>query len=355
MAEGSFQEKTEEATPKRLSEARESGNVPKSAELNSVFVLMFGMMTLSFLGSHILQQLSSGFKIFYREAANIEISMSSIQYYLPLGLKSFVSLLAPVLAVLTLVGVGVNLAQVGVLFTLKPLIPDFKKMNPLTGFKKFVSPKSLVELLKGILKLLIVGFISYSTIMGEEDRYLLLINAHVGEIIAFIGSIVFQVAIRTTAALLILAIFDLYYQRWQYKKDMRMTKEEVKEEQKQAEGDPLVKGQIRSMQQTRARQRMMDAVPEADVVITNPTQLAIALKYDIEAMGAPVILAKGARHLAKKIREVALEHDIPIVENKPLAQSLYKIGEVGNEIPYELFHAVAEVFAYVFQMKQKRA
>ncbi|MFQ5677488.1 MAG: flagellar biosynthesis protein FlhB, partial [bacterium] len=216
MAEGSFQEKTEEATPKRLTEARESGNVPKSVEFNSVFILMFGMMTLSFLGSHILHQLSSGFKIFYHEAASMEINVSSIQYYLRLGLKSFFSLLAPILGVLTLVGVGVNLAQVGFLFTLKPLVPDLKKLNPLAGFKKFVSPKSLVELLKGILKLIIVGLIAYSTIMAEEDRYLLLINAHIAEIISFIGSIVFQVAIRTTAALLVLAILDLYYQRWQY-------------------------------------------------------------------------------------------------------------------------------------------
>ncbi|MCH6559808.1 flagellar biosynthesis protein FlhB [candidate division KSB1 bacterium] len=353
MAEESFQEKTEDATPRRLQEARKEGNVAKSAEFNSVFILLFGLITLSFLGSQIFQQLISGFKIFYREIANMEITYGSIHYYFKLGFKSFFKLIAPLLGVLALVGIGVNLVQVGFLFTLKPLVPNFKKLNPLTGFKKFVSPKSFVELVKGILKLLIVGLIAYWTIMSQKERYLYLIYADVGEIVLFIASIVFQVAIRTIGALVVLALLDLFYQKWQYKKDMRMTKEQVKEEQKQAEGDPLVKSQIKSLQQSRSRERMMGAVAEADVVITNPARLAVALKYDLEEMTAPMILAKGARRLAKRIREIAQEHDIPIVENKPLAQSLYKIGEVGKEIPYDLFHAVAEVFAYVFQMKKR--
>ncbi len=353
MAEESFQEKTEDATPRRLQEARKEGNVAKSAEFNSVFILLFGLMTLSFLGSHIFQQLISGFNIFYRNVANMEVSYGSIHYYFRLGIKSFLGLIAPLLGVLALVGIGVNLVQVGFLFTLKPLTPNFKKLNPLSGFKKFVSPKSFVELLKGVLKLLIVGLIAYWTIISQKERYLALIYQDVGEIALFIASIVFQVAVRTVSALVVLALLDLFYQRWQYKKDMRMTKEQVKEEHKQAEGDPLVKSQIKSLQQSRSRERMMDAVAEADVVITNPTQLAVALKYDMEEMTAPMILAKGARHLAKRIKEVAQKHDIQIVENKPLAQSLYKIGEVGKEIPYELFQAVAEIFAYVFQMKNR--
>jgi len=327
--------------------------VAKSAEFNSGCILLFGLLTLSFLGNQIFQQLVSGFKIFYREIANVVITHGSIHYYFKLGIKSFFTLIAPLLGVLALVGIGVNLVQVGFLFTLKPLVPNFKKLNPLTGFKKFVSPKSFVELVKGILKLLIVGLIAYWTIMSQKERYLYLIYADVGEIVLFIASIVFLVAIRTVGALVVLALLDLFYQKWQYKKDMRMTKEQVKDEQKQAEGDPLVKSQIKSLQQSRSRERMMGAVVEADVVITNPARLAVALKYDLEEMPAPMVLAKGARRLAKRIREIAQEHDIPIVENKPLAQSLYKIGEVGKEIPYELFHVVAEVFAYVFQMKNR--
>lgn len=353
MAEESFQEKTEDATPRRLQEARKDGNVAKSAEFNSVFILLFGLMTLSFLGSHIFQQLISGFTIFYRNIANMEITYGSIHYYFRLGIKSFLGLIAPLLGILALTGIVVNLVQVGFLFTLKPLKPNFKKLNPLSGFKKFVSPKSFVELLKGILKLLIVGLIAYWTIISQKERYLALIYRDIGEIALFIASIVFQVAVRTVGALVVLALLDLFYQRWQYKKDMRMTKEQVKEEHKQAEGDPLVKSQIKSLQQSRSRERMMTAVAEADVVITNPTELAVALKYNMEEMTAPMILAKGARHLAKRIKEVAQKHDIQIVENKPLAQSLYKIGEVGKEIPYELFQAVAEIFAYVFQMKNK--
>ena len=180
-------------------------------------------------------------------------------------------------------------------------------------------------------------------------------HASIGKILFFISNMLFQIAIRTTGALFFLALADLLYQRWQYKKDLKMTKQEVKDEMKQAEGDPQVKSHIRSLQLSRARERMMQKVAEADVVITNPTRLAVALKYDLENMDAPVVLAKGARLIAQRIRQLALEHDIPIVENKPLAQSLFKMCEVGREIPFELFHAVAEVFAYVYHLKNKKA
>ncbi|MFQ5750511.1 MAG: flagellar biosynthesis protein FlhB [bacterium] len=353
MADDSFQEKTEQATPKRLQEAREKGNVAKSPEFNSVFILFFGLLTLYFLSSAIFNDLNNGYTIFYQEMGNFEITLNSISYYLGLGIKAISGLFAPLLIVLVIVGVGVNVAQVGFLFTLKPLIPDFSKLNPLSGFKKFFSLRSFIELLKGILKLLIVGLITYWTIMGQKDRYLTLIYESVGEIINFIGSVIFQIALRTTAALLVLAIFDLIYQRWQYKKDLMMTKQEVKEELKQAEGDPLIKSTIKSLQFARSRERMMNNVPQADVVVTNPTKLAVALKYDSVKMNAPVVVAKGARLLAQRIKEIAKEHDIPIIENKPLAQSLYKICQVGKEIPFEFFHTVAEVFAYVYQLKNR--
>jgi flagellar biosynthetic protein FlhB len=345
MAEESFQEKTEQATPKRIAKAREEGNVAKSVELNSVFILFFGLLTLYFLGGKILNHLVLLFKTVYQEAGNFLISESSIQYYFSYSLKAMVGLMAPLLIVIAIVGVGVNVAQIGLLFTTKPLTPNLAKLNPITGFKRLFALKSLVELVKGILKILIVGLIAYAVITSEKDNYLLLMNESVGNILIFASKLVFRIAIYATAALLVLAIFDFVYQKWQYKKNLMMTKQEVKEEAKEAEGDPLIKSTIRSIQRARARQRMMESVPEADVVVTNPTELAVALKYDPETMAAPEVVAKGARLIAQKIKEIATEHGIPIYENKPLAQSLYKMSTIGNQIPFELFHAVAEVFA----------
>jgi flagellar biosynthetic protein FlhB len=353
MAENSFQDKTEQATPKRLADARKEGNVAKSMEFNSVLILLFGLMTLYFFSGSLFGKLHHGFRIFYQEFGHATITQNTIQYYLILGIKSFVTIVAPVVVVLTIVGIGSNVAQIGLLLTLKPITPDLNKINPLPGFKRFVSLKSFAELAKGILKLTILGIISYQTIKGHQDEYLLLMHQDVQTILFFIVRVMFQIAMRATVALFILAVMDLLYQRWQYKKDLKMTKQEVKDEQKQAEGDPLVKGQIRSLQLARARERMMEKVPQADVVVTNPTRLAVALKYNPEDMGAPVVLAKGARLIAQRIKEIAIQNDIPIYENKPLAQSLFKMCEIGKEIPFELFHAVAEVFAYVYQMKKK--
>ncbi|HEX9653234.1 MAG TPA: flagellar biosynthesis protein FlhB [bacterium] len=354
MAEESFQEKTEQPTGRRLQETREKGQVAKSAELNSALILITGIMMLYFTGGTILSQLLDQFKIVYGDLNGMSREVTSVQSLMSAGLKPFVAVVAPLLIVLTIVAIGSNVAQFGFLFTTEPLLPKFDKLNPLAGFKRLFSARALVELLKSIFKLVIVGGIAYSTLLKQSDRYLLLLDESVGEILYFTGAVVYQLTIRISGALLVMALFDFYYQKWQHKKDLMMTKEEVKEEAKQMEGDPLVKSAIRSLQMTRARQRMMGSVPEADVVITNPTHLAVAMKYDVEKMNAPVILAKGARLLAARIREIAQRHGIPIVENKPLAQSLYKIGEPGKEIPVELFHAVAEVFAHVYQMRNRK-
>lgn len=355
MAENSVQEKTEQPTAKRLSKAREEGQVAKSQELNSVCILFVALMMLSSLSSHFLSQFIVLFKTFYQEVGSISINESSIQYHLSSQIKFFAGLLVPFLVVLTIAGVGVNVAQTGFLFTTKPLIPKFNKINPISGFKKFFSLKSLTELLKGILKLLVVGTIAYWTLWGEKEHFFLLVNESVRNILSFIGELVYKVVIRMIAALFVLAIFDLIYQRWQHNKDLKMSKEEVKDEAKEGEVDARVKNAMRSIQLTKARQRMMQSVPQADVVVTNPTELAIALKYDLETMNAPIVLAKGARLIAQKIKEIAMEHDIPIYENRPLAQSLYKICEVGKEIPFELYQAIAEVFAYVYQSKHNEA
>ncbi|RMF69094.1 MAG: flagellar biosynthesis protein FlhB [Calditrichaeota bacterium] len=353
MADDSFQEKTEQPTSKRLSEAREKGNVPKSAEFNSVFILLTGILTLYFMSGMFLDKLIYGFKVFYREVGNISINSSSIQYYLAVGGKASLLLFAPMLGLLAVIAIAVNLAQTGPLFSMKILTPDFGRLNPIKGVKKFFSLRALVDLVKNLLKVAIISVVAYNTIIKYREEYLLTINESVPEIVAFIGLMMFRVAIRTAVVLFFLAILDLIYQRWQHRKDLMMTKQEVQEERKQQEGSQQVKSAMRSLQLSRARERMMQRVAQADVVITNPTELAIALKYDPEEMNAPVVLAKGARLLAQRIRELARENGIPIYENKPLARSLYKLAEVGKEIPIELFHAVAEVFAYVYRLKNK--
>ncbi len=354
MAEDSFQEKTEEATPKRLAEAREEGNVPKSAEMNSAFILLFGLMTLGFMGSQLMSTLESTFRIFYQEAGHMSLDMDSLEHLLSHGILWFVGLLAPFVTAIATVALVINVAQVGFMFAGKKLQPKFSQINPIAGMKKFVSPKALVELVKGIFKLAIVGSIAYYTLRATENEYLKLVYADVSHIMSFVSSTMFLLGIRISVALVVLAILDFYYQRWQYKHDMRMSKTDVKEEQKQSEGDPQVKSAIRSLQQQRARQRMVQKVADADVVITNPTHLAVALKYDPEAMVAPIVLAKGARLMAKRIREEAAQHGVPILENKPLARSLYKLCDVGREVPIELFHAVAEVFAYIYQLRNRK-
>jgi len=354
MAEDSFQEKTEDPTAKRLDEARQEGNVPKSVEFNSVFILLFAIVSLYFISGQLLSKLSHGFTIFYQEIAHFQLTDTSLQYYALLGVKSMIGLILPFLLVVTIVGVLVNVVQVGFLFTPKSITPDIKRINPISGFKRYATARPYVDLIKGILKIIILAWITYRTLKTHERDFFLLAQKEIIDIVMFIGKVMFLIAMKTTAALFVLAVFDLIYQRRQYKKDLRMTKQQIKEEMKQAEGDPEIKRQIRSIQLSKARERMMDLVKEADVVITNPTHLAVALKYDTDTMSTPVVVAKGARLIAEKIKAIAKEHNIPVLENKPLARSLFKLCEVGAEIPFELFHAVAEIFAYVYQLKNKQ-
>ena len=219
--------------------------------------------------------------------------------------------------------------------------------------KKFVSLRSLIELIKSFLKILYIGVIAWFVLRGELDSLPALIDMSVGQILGFIGMTSLKVMFYVSLAMAVLAAVDFAYQRWQHHKDLMMTKQEVKDEYKQAEGDPKVKGRIRQMQRQMASRRMMAAVPNADVVITNPTHLAIAIQYNAEEMFAPQIVAKGAGLVAERIKAIALEHDVPVVENKPLARTLFKSTEVGDAVPAELYRAVAEVLAYVYRLKGK--
>jgi len=230
------------------------------------------------------------------------------------------------------------------------MTPKLSKLNPLQGIKKLFSLKSLNELVKSLVKVTIVGWVSVKTVMADLDSIPGLMQLGVYDILAFIGKVAFRIGLYTCLVLIVLAIFDYIFQRWQHEKGLKMSKQEVKDENKMTEGDPAVKARIRSIQREMAQRRMMEAVPEATVVITNPTHLAIALKFESD-FHAPVLVAKGAGKLAERIREVARANDVPVVEQKPLARTLYKAVEIGDFIPAELYRAVAEILAYVYRIK----
>jgi flagellar biosynthetic protein FlhB len=261
------------------------------------------------------------------------------------------SILIPFFVPILIAGIAGNVGQVGFEMHSEPLRPKLNKINPVAGLKKFVSVRSLVELAKSIMKLLIIGGISYGLIKAEMRGFPLLMQQGVGEILLFIAQVAFKILFFVCLALIILAVLDYIYQRWQFEQSIKMTKQEVKDEHKQVEGDPKVKSRIRKAQLELAAHRMMEAVPEADVVITNPVHLAVALKFEASEMMAPTVIAKGAGHIAERIKEIANAHQVPVIEDKPLAQTLFKIVEIGEFIPVELYRAVAEILAYVYRLR----
>ncbi|MEJ2641144.1 MAG: flagellar biosynthesis protein FlhB [Desulfosarcinaceae bacterium] len=350
MAEGQDQEKTEEPTPKKRSDAREKGQVPNSRELTSVVILLTALGIFFFGGNWMLGRLTEFMQITFSRAGSFEFKISTMSSYCWSVFTSGITVLAPVMGALMFAGIVGNVSQNGFLLTTEPLTPKLNKLNPISGLGRLFSLKSLTELVKSLIKLLIVGVVSYKVVRKEIDAFPGLVNLAAIDILVFISKLAFKTMLYTSLVMVLLAVADVAYQRWEHEKDLRMTKQEVKDEAKQQQGDPAVKARIRSVQREMARKRMMAAVPEATVVITNPTHLAIALKFEND-LPAPVVLAKGAGHLAAKIRAIAAQNEIPIVEQKPLARSLYKLVEVGDYIPAELYRAVAEVLAYVYRLK----
>lgn len=262
--------------------------------------------------------------------------------------------IGPLVLTALLLGVAVNLLQTGFVASWQGLVPDFTRLNPLTGLYRIVSGRGLVETLKAIGKLAIVGYIAYATLSGSYPELLATIRQDIPTILAFAGDLLYRLALRIALFLLVLAAADYGYQRWAFERSIRMTRAEVKQEFKQMEGDPQIKSRIRARQRQMARRRMMEAVPKADVVLTNPTHFAVALRYDAATMGAPQVVAKGADLLAARIRDLAREHDVPIVQNPALARALYRSVEIGREIPAEFYAAVAEVLAFVYQINVRR-
>ena len=352
MAETAGQEKTEKATSKKKETARNKGQVAISREVSSAMVLLASLGFFYFGGSWMFWNLSEIITRVFQNLGTLQFNTINDASVFSLEVLSrLLAILIPLLLPLAILGLAANILQVGFKFSTEAISPKFNKLNPISGMKRLVSLKAFVELAKSILKLLFIGTIAYILVKSDMEAFPLLIHQEVGQILIFIARVSLKISFFVCLALVVLAVLDFLYQRWQHEKDLKMTKQEVKDEQKQTHGDPKVKGRIRSMQLEMARRRMMEAVPEADVVITNPTHLAIALKFNSEEMIAPLVLAKGAGHVAQRIKEIASEHQVPLVEDKPLAQALFKMVELGDYIPAELYRAVAEVLAYVYRLK----
>lgn len=351
MPEQNFQDKTEPATPKRRQEARKKGEVAKSRELSSVAVLSAGVIYLYFATTRMTFSLGHIIERTFLSIPQLKLSDIKLLEKVTQLLVDFLWLVLPMMLVLFVVALLANFLQTGLIWSVEPLAPKASKIDPIKGLKRIFAKRSLVELGKSIFKLIIVGWAAFSTIKEDFSRLLPLLYQEKIQIISLLGETSFKVIVRCCWVIAILAILDYFYQKWEFEQKLKMTKQEVKEEFKQTEGDPMVKGKIRSAQREMARRRMMEEVPKADVVITNPTHFSVALKYDAAKMASPKIVAKGANRIAFRIREVATENGIPIVENKPLAQNLYKL-ELGDEIPSEFYQAVAEVLAYVYSLKK---
>ncbi len=344
--------KTEKATPKKREEARKKGQVAKSQEINSVVNIVAALAIMSVAGSFMMDGLRQIAGDFWGTYLMSEITYEFITRIISDYSIRILLILMPVLAVVFIMGILANVMQVGFFITFEPIKPKFDNINPVQGMKRLFSVRSLFELVKAIIKISVIAYIFYGSvkkIFGQIfNTPLMDIKTYFG----FAAGASMGLALKVMAAFAIFAIIDYLYQRWQYEDNLKMSKQEVKDEMKQMEGDPLIKSRIRQIQREMARSRMISEIPKADVIITNPSHIAVAVKYEQDGERAPVIVAKGMNHMAEKIKEIARKNKVIIVGNPPLARALFKL-DVGWEIPQELFQAVAEILAFVYQAKGK--
>jgi flagellar biosynthetic protein FlhB len=345
-------ERTEAPTSKRRADFRKKGQIAQSKEVQTAalltLILLFWLMYLPYFWKGITILIFS----VWQSSGEFEITAASTISLATFLLQQIGLLLAPLFLLVIVVAVFSSIFQFGWLMTGTPLLPDLAKLNPITGMSRFFSKKSLIEVVKSILKVLLIGWIAYSTVFDNFAEALILLDTSVGSTLSYLAKIAALIMAKICAILILIAFIDFMFVKWELEEKMKMTKQEVKEEYKESEGDPHIKAQIRSIQQNMARKRMMAEVPKADVVVTNPTHLAVAIRYDSKKMDSPIVVAKGAGHLAMKIREIAREHNIPLVENPPVARLLHKL-DLGEHIPEDLFKAVAEILAHVYSLKGK--
>lgn len=352
-------EKTEQPTGKKLSDTRKDGKVPKSKEMSNGVQLIALFLLLKFwlggMGEHFMKLFSELYEKMpaYTTYWDGRIVISDYRILLNGVILKILFQLMPFFIVGIILAFAVNMMQFKFQITTKPLKPKFSNLNPISGVKRLFSAAKIIELIKSVAKIFIISAIVYDTIKDKWKTILIFYHMPLSQALELIGSIVIDMGMRISLVFMIIAVLDLIYEKWKFKEDIKMTKQEVKDEYKNAEGDPQIKSKIRQKMREVSQRRMMQDVPKADVVITNPTHLAVAIRYDADEGTAPRVLAKGADFLAQKIKEIARESNVEIVENKPLARMLYANVEVGQEIPPELYQAVAEVLAMVYKMQGK--
>ncbi|MFZ7104611.1 MAG: flagellar biosynthesis protein FlhB [Peptococcaceae bacterium] len=346
-------EKTEKATPKRRQEARKKGQVLKSTEVNSVLILFASFVLLKILIAGMISDLQNSFRILWTNDITNQITFVTVIPILIDLILLFLKLVLPLLILVMITGVTANLVQVGFLFTTESLQFKLSRINPLEGFKRIFSKRSIAELCKAIGKIGLISYIAYSSVKSKITTFPYLMDMEVTDIIGYLGQILFTILWKTTLMLAILAVLDYLYQKYEYETNLKMSKQEIKDEYKNIEGDPQVKGKIKEKQRQIAMNRMMQEVPKADVIITNPTHFAVAIKYDAGTMNAPILSAKGQDLVALRIKEIARKAGVVTVENKPLAQTLYHNVDVNEPIPEDLYQAVAEILAFVYRLKHK--
>ena len=347
-------EKTEQATPRRLEEALKKGQFARSPEVQTVFVLCAGLIALRMAGLGAWEKLALAFTGIFNDLGRITISHENMQSYLINGTLLFAICVGPVVVCTVIAGLLAGGIQSRFNTASEALEVDWERVNPMAGFKRIFSPRALVPTGLSLLKLLVIGAVCWSGIRKILQDPIFFTVVGPAEIARFLSDTSFQLASRVIIVLAAIAGADYGFQYWKTNRDLMMTKEEVKEEFKNMEGDPQMKARMRRRRKSKSQREMLLQVPTADVVLTNPTHLAIALRYDRNTMKAPKIVAKGSRLNALKIREIAGQHNVPIMENKPLARMLFKYGKVGGEIPAELFAAVAEVLAWVYRVNRFR-
>ncbi|WP_179232895.1 flagellar biosynthesis protein FlhB [Paenibacillus rigui] len=346
-------EKTEPASPKKRQESRQKGQVAKSMELPAAFILFFTFLSFMIFGSYMKEHLMQLFRSVFYDYLLWDLTIENVTVLLKTLFAQSLLLMVPIFLVTVVIAIFSNYLQIGFLFTGDPLLMKFSKINPIEGAKKIFSMRTLVDFFKSVLKMSLIGYVVYASLWGEKSHLLDLASLPLENVFLFTASTTLKLGIKIGLILIVLAIFDYMYQKYEFEKSIKMSKQDIKDEYKKTEGDPLIKGKIREKQRRMALQRMMQEVPKADVIITNPTHFAVAIRYDSKNMQAPTVIAKGTDYIALKIRQIAKDHQIITMENKPLARALYAQVEIGEAIPADMFQAVAEVLAYVYKVKGK--
>ena len=353
MPEEPSGEKTLPASERKREKARERGNVAKSQDFNSAIALLAGLTVLWLGGWRAFEQIQGATQHYFRVVAEPILDVDIARQLAGEMVFILGAAVLPFMLVLVVTGVLSNVLQIGFLVAPEAIQPKFEKLNPATGVKKLFSMRTFVEFLKSMAKLAVVATIVFLTVRGRWEELLTLMFLTPLDVVQEVAWLVALLWFRVALAMLVIGLLDFAYQRWQHEQDLRMTVQEAKQETKELEGDPQIKQRVRQIQRQMATQRMMEEIPEADVVVTNPVTYAVALRYDAAEMSAPVVVAKGARLMAQRIREIAVEHDVPIVERPDLARTMYQTIELNHPVPAHLFQAVAEILAYVYQIDRR--